>query len=279
MVKSSYLAEKEMMWLSNIIRINHPSFAETKVIQTKKIEKRLANDTEQVLDPALKKQQLLHEIEALGKQFQNLQEQLREQQENAKATIDNWWQEKQQEAQQYAEKLAEEASNNGFDAGYQQGMLEAKEHFQEKRNLMEDLIQTAYQEKDKIIQSSEAFLLSLSVKVAEKVIKQEIAQDHEKKVNIVRMALKKIEESEDVTIQVAPEDYPIILPFIEELQTYVRADSELKVIPASNLSPGGCMIHTASGSYDVTVDGQLDEIKKQLLAYCEEKSTQDDKDK
>jgi flagellar assembly protein FliH len=33
------------------------------------------------------------------------------------------------------------------------------------------------------------------------------------------------------------------------------------------------MIHTASGSYDVTVSGQLEEIKRQLLAYSEEQTS------
>ena len=73
-------------------------------------------------------------------------------------------------------------------------------------------------------------------------------------------------------MQVALEDYPILIPFLDELKTYIRADSELKLIPVANLSKGGCMIHTASGSYDVTVSGQLEEIKRQLLAYSEEQT-------
>ena len=73
-------------------------------------------------------------------------------------------------------------------------------------------------------------------------------------------------------MQVSPDDYPIVLPFLDELQTYVRDDSELKLIPLANLKKGGCMIQTANGSYDVTVDGQLQEIKTQLLTYCEERA-------
>jgi flagellar assembly protein FliH len=109
------------------------------------------------------------------------------------------------------------------------------------------------------------------VKIAEKVIKEELKQHDDQLLNVVKHALKHIEESEDVTLQVSPEDYPIVLPYIDELKTYIRAESEFKLIPVANLSKGGCMIHTASGSYDVTIDSQLKEIKKQLLAYCEEK--------
>jgi len=258
--------------LSNIIRFNHPPSSEKKIIQTKKIETRRLDVHEKELDPAQQKQQLLHEVEALEAKYAQLQMQLGEEQENARSEIDRWWTDKQEEAEQHAQRLAEEASTQGFQAGFDQGQLQAEEEFRQKRLEMNELIQSAYEEKEKIIQQSESFLLSLSVNIAEKVIKEELRQHDNQLLNVVKQALKHIEESEDVVMQVSPEDYPIILPFLEELQTYVKADSELKLIPVANLAKGGCMIQTANGSYDVTVDSQLQEIKKQLLAYCEEKT-------
>ena len=142
---------------------------------------------------------------------------------------------------------------------------------------MQLLIETAYQEKAKIVQDAEPFLLTLSVRIAEKVLKNELKQHDSQLLTIVQRALKRVEEAEDVVMQVSLEDYPILLPFLNELKTYVRADSELKLVPVLNLSKGGCMIHTASGSYDVTVDSQLEEIKRQLLAYCEEKTNDEPK--
>ena len=44
---------------------------------------------------------------------------------------------------------------------------------------MQELIQLAYEEKEKIIQQSESFLLALSIKVAEKVIKEELKQHND----------------------------------------------------------------------------------------------------
>ncbi|HSO57981.1 MAG TPA: FliH/SctL family protein, partial [Paenisporosarcina sp.] len=174
-------------------------------------------------------------------------------------------------------RLAEEAITQGFEAGTTQGILQIEEEFREKRQGMHELVQAAYEEKAKIIQQSEAFLLTLSVKIAEKVIKEELKQHDDQFLNVVKQALKQIEESEDVVMQVSSEDYPIVLPFFEELKTYVRAESELKLIPVATLTKGGCMIHTASGSYDVTIDSQLKEIKRQLLAYCEEKTNDEPK--
>lgn len=229
-----------------------------------------SNDLE--VDPGKQKQLLFQEIEALESQHMELQSQINKDQENARTAINHWWNDKQVEATQEAQRLGEEASTQGFQAGYDQGIQLAEEEFHHKRQEMQKWIEAAYEEKAKIIHQSESFLLTLSIKVAEKVIKEELKQHKDQLLNIVKQALIHIEESEDVIMQVSTEDYQIILPFLEELKTYVRADSEFKLIPVVNLEKGGCMIHTASGSYDVTVDSQLQEIKKQLLAYSEEKA-------
>lgn len=257
--------------MSNIIRFLQQAPSEDKVIKIKKIESKNAVLLEKELDPAQIKQQLLEEIEKLEHEHQQLQLQLEKDEETARNNFAQWLEQKQQEAEQEANRLAEEAREIGFQTGLAEGTTRAENDFREQRQAMQGLIETAYEEKADIIRQSEPFLLSLSVKIAEKVVKQELQQNDEQLLHIVKQALRHIEESEDVVLQVALEDYPFLLPFLEELKTYVRAGSELKLIPVIHLAKGGCMIHTSNGSYDVTIDSQLNEIKKQLLAYFEEK--------
>ncbi|RNF38755.1 FliH/SctL family protein [Planococcus salinus] len=259
--------------MSNIIRFHQPTPIEKKIIRTKKIEHQGPILLGKELDPIQKRKNLLSEIEILEKDYKDLQQQLQQEQEAAHAEIAEWWQEKRREAEQEAARLAQEATEKGFHTGLSQGTLQAENDFREQRQAMQELIETAHEEKARIVQQSEPFLLSLSVKIAEKVIKEELKQNDEQLLNIVKQALRHIEESEDIVLQVALEDYPYVLPFLEELKTYVRAESELKIIPVIHLAKGDCMIQTANGSYDVTIDSQLQEIKKQLLAYCEEKTT------
>jgi flagellar assembly protein FliH len=258
--------------LSNVIRSQSFAPTEKKIIQTKRIETKRLDFNGKEMAPGEQKQYLTQEIVILEARFSELQNQLKSEQQNARAEIEQWWQEKRKEAEQEAENIAEEAAAQGFQAGFDKGVQQAEEEFRQKRQTVQELIELAYQEKEKIIQQSEPFLLALSVKIAEKVIKTELKQHDEQLLNVVKQALRHIEETEDVVMQVSSEDYPIILPFHEELKTYIRADSELKIIPVAALAKGDCMIHTASGSYDVTVDGQLEEIKKQLLIYFEEKT-------
>ena len=261
-----------MKLLSNIIRADQLSQIPKKIIQTKKIEQRQLDIADSEIDHTQKKQTLIEEVEMLEKQVAQLQQQLAADQENAQSELENWVEIRKTEANQEAERLAKEASLQGFQNGFDQGALEAEEAFQKQRLEMQALLELAYEEQEKVIQQSEPFLLALSIKIAEKVIKAELKQDNDQLLNIVKQALKNIEESEDIVMQVSPEDYSIVLPFLDELQTYVRDDSKLRLIPIANLKKGGCMILTANGSYDVTVDGQLQEIKKQLLTYSEERA-------
>ncbi|QHJ69565.1 FliH/SctL family protein [Planococcus halotolerans] len=258
--------------MSNVIRYHHGKPVETKILKTKKIEFRNIQEPEDEKDPEQQILSVKQEIAALLAQKNELENELQEKQQQAQTDIEFWWEQARTEAQAEAERLADVATAQGFETGKQQGYLQAEEDFKEKRLEMEELIREAYSEKSKIVQEAETFLLSLSVRIAERVIKEELKQHEEQLLNIVKQALKHIEEAEDINMQVSLDDYPVLLPFLEELKTYVRADCELKMIPVANVEAGGCMLHTPSGSYDVTIDSQLEEIKKHLLAYCEEKT-------
>ena len=258
--------------MSNLIRSQQPAALSKKVIGTRKIETKPLTIFGNDIDPGKQKHALQQEISLLQAQHKELLSQLQAETEIAIAEITELQQHARQQAEAEAARLAEEASRSGYETGLAQGIQQAEDEFRQAREDMQLLIETAYQEKAQIVQDAEPFLLALSVRIAEKVLKNELKQHDSQLLTIVQRALKRVEEAEDVVMQVSLEDYPILLPFLSELKTYVRADSELKLVPVLNLSKGGCMIHTASGSYDVTVDSQLAEIKRQLLAYCEEKT-------
>lgn len=258
--------------MSNIIRFHDSSTFEKKIIGIRKIENKTQTTETLEIDPIQQKQSLLQEITSLQAQREELMLALKTEEQSAHEAIEAWREEERERAKLEAEHIYKQASELGYSAGFDGGAKAAEEEFRQAREDMQGLIEKAYEEKAKIIQDAEPFLLALSVRIAEKVLKKELKQHDDQLLHIIQRALKRIQEAEDVVMQVSLEDYPIILPFLDELKTYIRADSELKLVPVMNLTKGGCMIHTASGSYDVTVDSQLEEIKRQMLAHCEEKT-------
>jgi flagellar assembly protein FliH len=256
--------------LSNIIRSTAQSG--TKIIGLRKVETRRPFTAAADSDSEHYGSSLKDEVKGLEQRLETLKTQLVEEQQQAQAEMIEWRETQQQQALEQAEQQAQAAKEAGFQEGFTQGLAQAEADFLHKRELMEGLIAAAYEEQRRIIRESEPFLLSLSTEIARKIIRNELMQDDVQLLSIIRHALRQVDDSEEVAIHVALEDYPAILPFEDELKSYIRAGAELKLMPVAGQAASGCTIHTKSGSFDATLDSQLNEIKKQLLMYCEEKS-------
>jgi flagellar assembly protein FliH len=271
--------------LSNVIRSGQFEPHEAKILGTKSVKSKREQEQqkESASAPALAHENHLHQLEQqkvimlqelseLETKYEQLKKQLREEKEQAEQEMNAWWSEKQREAEIQAEELKNQAAQEGFQEGYNQGYVQVMEELEVNKKEMNEKVVQAYDEKEKIIQSAEPFLLSLSVEVARKMISRELKQHPEQLLHMVQHALKQVHEKEECLIQLAPEDYPNLLPYAEELEKMIHPNAELKLVPVPNFSKGGCMIHTSNGSYDVTIDSQLSEIKEHLLSYYQEKA-------
>lgn len=256
--------------MSNIIRSTEQSG--TKIIGLRKVETRRPFEAQADSDVEQYGVRLKEEVSGLEQQLDTLRKQLAEEQQQAHAEMAEWRETQQQQTLEQAEQQGQAAAEAGFQEGFTQGLAQAEADFLQKRELMESLIAAAYEEQRRIIRESEPFLLSLSTEIARKIIRNELMQDDVQLLSIIRHALRQADDTEEVAIHVALEDYPAMLPFEDELKSYIRAGAELKLMPVAGQTPSGCTIHTKNGSFDATLDSQLNEIKKQLLVYCEEKS-------
>lgn len=228
------------------------------------------NEVDEVRELEAKKKQLLQEIEHIEKKMAQLKVEMSQKLAKTEEEISTWWITRQEEVEQLKQQIKEEATQEGYNQGYQQVMVE----FEGKLMEAEGVIRSAYEEKEQIIQEAEPFLLSLSVKITEKIIQQHIAQNENTILEIVRQGLEQVREKGEVTIQVSAHDYQYLLPYKEELKLSIPSDVELKIIPDRTYTGLGCIIQTPNGSYDVTIDSQLNEVKKQLIAFYEESVNQ-----
>jgi flagellar assembly protein FliH len=238
-------------------------------------EKKEEDQQQELLDYKKQKEILLQEMVELENRHKEVQAQIAQEKENARQEIEEWWKEQQENASLEAGRLGEEASQQGFQEGYEKGYREIQQELEQKMKEMNETVQLAYKEKDKIIQSAEPFLLDISVKVAERIIRQELKQHKEQLLGIIQTGLQQAVERGEIIIEVPPYEYSLLLSQVGELEPYISSGSELKIIPEqAHAAMGKCMIHTSNGSYDVTIDSQLSEIKKQLMAYYEERAAE-----
>ncbi|WP_377887340.1 FliH/SctL family protein [Alkalihalobacillus sp. R86527] len=217
-----------------------------------------------------KKSHLLQQMIRLEDQYHTIRTRLQNEEEQVLSSLDQKQQQKEEEWEKLAEQKYREAEDKGFDAGYQAGLQQVQFELQDKRNEIESILTEAYKKKDELIQSAEPFLLSLSTSIAKKIMLRELKQYPESISEMVRQTLQRIQDRGEVVLQVSVEDYTHITPMVEELEKQLDGHASLKLIPMSDLPPGSGMIHTPSGSYDISFHSQLNEIKKQLFALYEE---------
>lgn len=246
--------------------IPNTPISENESVSVETVESNLIEQLEE------KKRSLEAEINALVAQKNNLKQEIEQMRAVAQDEITAWWTEKEREMEELCKREREKAAEQGYQDGYQQGLQEMEGKVNEARHVLE----SAYEEKEKIIQEAEPFLLTLSIHIAEKIVKQKIAEENSRWLEMIRSELINIRDRGEITIEAPTNQYQYLLAHKEELINSIPAEVELKIVPYGSSNPNGCLIHTPSGSFDVTIDHQLAEIKKQLLGYYQEQQHEQD---
>lgn len=132
--------------------------------------------------------------------------------------------------------------------------------------------------RDKILRESEDELIKLVMLIGRKVIIQEITQDRTILAGVVRHALAGLSAREEVTVHINPDDYQLVTSGRDELLRRELLNERLLLKPDPSVAVGFCLVDTAMGTVDASLDGQIDQIYRSLLdrrtAAVEESITQ-----
>jgi type III secretion protein L len=152
-----------------------------------------------------------------------------------------------------AETFAREEREAAYRAGYEAALLEWTNLLLEAREL-----------RDNALAGIEQDVLRLSVKIAEKIIGNEIKADPQTLAEIVAKALRNVRRNELVTIRVNPADASTVEGHREKLDPAGRARF-LEVVADPRVTKGGCLIETESGAVDAQLETQLRVLERALL--------------
>ena len=169
-----------------------------------------------------------------------------------------------EEAEREAEALRERAEAAALElreAAYREGLeaalAELNEHLLDAR-----------ERRDNALAGAERDLLRLAVKLAEKIIGCEIAQDEATLAEIVASALRNARQHEMLTVRVNPADMPAVQARRERLDPTGRARF-LDLVADPRVAHGGCVIESESGTIDAQLDVQLGVLERALLARAD----------
>ncbi|CAH0214360.1 Yop proteins translocation protein L [Peribacillus sp. Bi96] len=175
---------------------------------------------------------------------------------------ENW---KNQEKVLYIEQAQKEGYQQGVEDGIQKGYNKIAGDIA----FAKEVVESAKKDYRQHIESSEIVILNLAVKVAEKIIGQQLDKDEGSFLSIVKKAIKEVRDHREVQVHIHPVQYQSILSHREELISIFPKDTELYIFPDDELEEDSCIIESETGKIDASVDSQLHEIKVKLTELLE----------
>jgi type III secretion system HrpE/YscL family protein len=103
----------------------------------------------------------------------------------------------------------------------------------------------------------ETELVRLAVRIAEKIIGEELRTRPETIVSIVRECLRGLRQEQNLRIRVNRRDLEQVEQRLALLQETVVAGRRVQVAPDAGVSPGGCIVETETGIIDARLETQL----------------------
>jgi flagellar assembly protein FliH len=155
--------------------------------------------------------------------------------------------------------------SDAFNAGLKEGKELAERGLINVFRALRASSETIHDLRDKIFRESEDEILNLIVLVARKVIIQEITQDRSILAGVVQNALAGLSAREEITVRINPDDYLLVTSGRDELLHKELLNDRLLLKPDPSVTAGFCLVDTAMGTIDASLDGQMDQIYRSLL--------------
>ncbi|MBN8199589.1 flagellar assembly protein FliH [Bacillus sp. NTK034] len=171
--------------------------------------------------------------------------------------------------EQEKQKVLEEARSEGFAAGADEGRQSSLREYSELIHMAREVVNSAKHDYKQHIESSERTILNLGLKVAGKILGEVLDQNSDQFLSIVKRALKEVREYTEIQLHVHPMHYDLILSHKEELIRVFPKETDLYIYPDEELSNTSCIIESANGRIEASVDSQLEEIKRKLFEMLE----------
>jgi len=158
-------------------------------------------------------------------------------------------------AQEEANTLRERAAKDGF----QHGLMTAQQESLNLRNAIVGLLNA----KAEAMQLAANDIAFIAIKVAEKIIKTEVACDETIVLNIVSEVLKEIGNGESrIIIKTNPYDTDIVRQNLPKIFPYGGFGTNIIVLPDREIESGSCKVETSSGMVDANFRTQIELLKK-----------------
>ena len=164
---------------------------------------------------------------------------------------------------EHRERLAA-LEREAFTKGYAQGERAGLEAGGKRAEAMLRRVAQTIEElgglRQTLIQETEREMVQLALTLARRVVHREVTLDPELAAALAHVALERLGTTTPATIRLNPEDYTVVA------QDGARwGGQSVTVVPDPSISRGGCLVESAFGSVDATIEAQFDELSRALF--------------
>lgn len=174
----------------------------------------------------------------------------------------------QEEAEVGIQQIEEEARKKG----YLEGCDSAKNQYENLIQEAEMMKQRAEEQCNMLMESIEEDVIKMVIEISKKVIHSEVKLNKKNMLYIVKQAMDKCSNKEEITLKVSSEDYEYITENKEKLLQMVKGIGELEIKPISSMEVGDCIVETEYGSIDAGVDTKIKNIQEAFKIIIDDKN-------
>ena len=160
-----------------------------------------------------------------------------------------------------AREEAEAIRENAAKDGYQAGLDMAKEDVA----MLKEGLDVFYGSKQEIYDAVANDILQISLDIAKKIIKKEVAEDPEIILRNIKEILNDLSKEETkLILKVNPSQAAILKQQVPNFVSSAGLEAKVVIIPDESILEGGCILTTTNGVIDATIESQIDVISEAL---------------
>ena len=156
--------------------------------------------------------------------------------------------------------------NEAFASGVDVGRKEAEEDFENGINTLLSICNELDKLRETILKNSIPEMKELVLDISEKIIRHSITEQDETIIATIRSAIKLAVKSDEIQIQINPEDLKCIELKKQEIIDSISGLENIVLQSDSTIERGGCKLESSSCTVDATLSNQIKVIRDNVMA-------------
>ncbi len=161
-------------------------------------------------------------------------------------------------------KIEQEAYEQGFSAGEEAGRALGLRKLDPTEKLLLKMIQEINGLKMLILKETEEDMLTIALAVARRILGQEIRLDPGILLNTIQKAIKKIGQTEKITVRLHPDDFEMLAQDVDGMIHPLHKDIVLQFEADIGLSLGDCIVEGEERIVDARRQQQFNLLEETL---------------